>query len=99
VADVLHVSDAGLQDLSAHCDAVAADLVAATPSARVGLPAQATSGAVVTAYAALDGATMALARRAQTYSVKSAVAGAQFALTDSLGARLAAAIGASMSKA
>lgn len=96
MADVLQVSDAGLQVLAAHCETVSAELVAATPPPRVGLPIQATSGAVGAAHAALDGAIVVLAQRAQTSAVKSAVAGAQFATTDAAGAQQAAAVGASL---
>jgi hypothetical protein len=95
VAD-LRVSDAGLQALAAHCEMVSADLVAATPLPSVGLPVQATSGAVGAADAALGGAITVLSRRAQTSAVKSAVAGAQFAMTDTAGAQQAAAIGNSI---
>jgi hypothetical protein len=95
MADVLQVSDAGLQVLAAHCETVSAESVAATPP-RVGLPIQATSGAVGAAHAALDGAIAVLAQRAQTSAVKSAVAAAQFATTDAAGAQQAAAIGASL---
>jgi hypothetical protein len=98
VADALHVNDAGLQALAVHCDAVAAGVVAATPSPSMGPPIQATSGAVATVYAALDGAITVLSRRAQTTAVKSAAAGSQFAATDAVGARQAAAIGASVSR-
>ena len=96
MADVLHVSDAGLQALSARCDAVAADLVAATPSPSVGLPIQATSGAVVTAYSALNRAITVLSRRAQTSAVKSAAAGTKFTVADTAGARQVAAIAGSL---
>jgi hypothetical protein len=60
VADVLRVSDEGLQALAARCEMVSAALVAATPLPRVGLPVQATSGAVGVAHAALDKAITAL---------------------------------------
>lgn len=96
MADVFRVSDAGLQVLAAHCEMVSAELVAATPLPSVGLPIQATSGAVSAAHAALDGAITVLARRAQTSAVKSAVAGAQFATTDAAGAQQVATIGASI---
>ncbi|MCV7029076.1 hypothetical protein [Mycobacterium sherrisii] len=96
MADVLQVSDEGLQVLAAHCEKVSAQLVAATPLPRVGLPTQATSGAVGAAHAALGGAIVVLARRAQTSAVKSAVAGAEFAMTDTNGAQQAAAIAPSI---
>ncbi|WP_301148601.1 hypothetical protein [Mycobacterium simiae] len=96
MADVLHVSDEGLQVLAAHCGKVSAELMAATPPPRGGLPIQATSGAVGAAHAALGGAIAALARRAQASAVKSAAAGAEFALTDANGAQQAAAIGDSI---
>jgi hypothetical protein len=97
VAVVLLVSDAGLRVLAAHCEMVSAELVAATlPS--VGLPIQATSAAVGAAHAAVDATITVLGRRAQTSAVKSAVAGAQFAMTDAAGAQQVAAIGASLSQ-
>ena len=96
MADVLRVSDEGLQVLAAHCEKVSAELVAATPLPRVGLPIQATSGAVGAAHAALDAAITVLARRAQTSAVKSAAAGAEFATTDAVGAQQAAAIATSI---
>jgi hypothetical protein len=99
VADVLRVSDEGLQALAAHCEMVSAALVAATPLPRVGLPIQATSGAVGAAHAALDKAIGVLSARAQTSAVKSAVAGAQFAVADTAGAQQAAAVGHSISQA
>ncbi len=89
----LRVSNEGLQVLAAHCERVSAALVAATPLPRVGLPVQATSGAVGAAHAALDKAITALSARAQTSAIKSAVAGAQFAATDMAGAQQAAAVG------
>jgi hypothetical protein len=92
MADVLQVSDEGLQVLAAHCEKVSAELVAATPLARVGLLIQATSGAVGATHAALDAAIAVLAQRAQTSAVKSAVAGVEFAMTDTNGAQLAAAV-------
>jgi hypothetical protein len=58
---VLRVSNEGLQVLAAHCDAVSAGLVAATPLPSLGLPVQATSGAVGSAYAALDEVNTTLA--------------------------------------
>jgi hypothetical protein len=97
VAD-LRVSDAGLQALAAHCEKVSAELVAATPLPSVGLPVQATSGAVGAAHAALDAAITVLSRRAQTSAVKSAVVSAQFAMTDTAGAQQVGAIGASISQ-
>jgi hypothetical protein len=97
VADVLHVSDAGLQALASHSDAVAVSLMAATPSPSAGLPIQVTSCAVGNVYAALDGAITVLSRRAQTCAIKSAVAGAQFRVTDANGAGQAAAVGVSIS--
>jgi hypothetical protein len=96
VADALRVSNEGLQVLAAHCDAVSAGLVAAAPLPSVGLPNQATSGAVGAAYAALDGVITTLAGRAQTSAVKVAAAGAGFVATDSAGAQSVAAIGASI---
>jgi hypothetical protein len=98
VADLLRVSNAGLQALAAHCEMVSAELVAATPLPSVGLPIQATSGAVVAAHAALDAAITVLSRRAQTSAVKSAVVSAQFAMTDTAGAQQAAAIVSSISQ-
>jgi hypothetical protein len=96
VADVLRVSDAGLQVLAAHCEKVSAELVAATPLPSVGLPIQAKSAAVGAAHAAVDATITVLALRAQTSAVKSAVAGAQFAMTDAAGAQQAAAVGNSI---
>ncbi|WP_131829071.1 hypothetical protein [Mycobacterium numidiamassiliense] len=98
MADALHVNNAGLQALAAHCDAVAASLVATTPPPSMGPAIQATSGAVGTVYAALDGAIIVLSRRAQSTAVKSAAAGSEFAATDAVGARQAAAIGAAVSR-
>jgi hypothetical protein len=98
VADVLRVNDAGLQVLAAHCEMVSAELVAATPLPSVGLPVQATSGAVGAAHAALDAAITVLSRRVQTSAVKSVAADAQFAMTDTAGAQQAAAIGTSISQ-
>ncbi|OBA59388.1 hypothetical protein A5647_17120 [Mycobacterium sp. 1100029.7] len=98
MADVFEASGEGLQALAAHCTMVSAELVAATPVPRVGLPVQATSGAVGATHAAVDGVITALAHRAQSSAVKSAVAGAQFAMTDAAGARQAAALVASISK-
>ncbi|ORV48022.1 hypothetical protein AWC05_05560 [Mycobacterium florentinum] len=80
MADALRVSDAGLQVLAAHCEPISAELVAAAPLPRVGLPIQATSGAVGAAHAAVGGAITALARRVQTSAVKSAMAGAKDSL-------------------
>jgi hypothetical protein len=96
VADVFRVSDEGLQALAAHCERVSAELVAATLVPRIGLPIQATSGAVGATHAALDGAIGVLAERAQMSAVKSALAGAEFAATDADGAQQASAIGASI---
>lgn len=93
---MLRVSNEGLQELAAHCGAVSAGLVAATPLPCVGLPTQATSGAVGTAYVALDEAITTLAGRAQTSAVKAAVMGAGFVVTDGAGAQSVAAIGASI---
>jgi hypothetical protein len=98
VADVLRVSSAGLQVLAAHCEMVSAELVAAAPLPRVGLPIQATSGAVGAAHAAVDATITVLAGRAQTSAVKSAVAGAEFAMTDTAGAQQLGAIGTSISQ-
>lgn len=98
VADVLHVTNAGLQVLAAHCEMVSAELTAAIPLPSVGLPIQATSCAVCAAHAALDGAVTVLSQRAQTSAVKSAVAGAQFAMTDAAGAQQAAAVDNSISQ-
>jgi hypothetical protein len=98
VADVLRVSNEGLQILAAHCDEVSAGLVAATPSPSVGRPNQATSGAVGTCYAALDGVITVLAGRAQTSAIKVAAAGTEFAGTDSAGAQQVAGIGASVTQ-
>ncbi|MEM6109754.1 hypothetical protein AAHS21_26485 [Mycobacterium sp. 050272] len=96
MADVLRVSDEGLQALAAHCETVSAELVAATPLPKVGLPIQATSGAVGATRAAVGGVIAKLAQRAQTSAVKSAMAGAEFATTDTDGAQQAAAIAASI---
>jgi hypothetical protein len=96
VADVLGVSDAGLQALAAHCETVSAGMVAAAPVPSVGLPIQATSGAVGAAHAAVEEVITALAERAQTSTVKSALTGAQFATTDAAGAQQAAAVGNSI---
>jgi hypothetical protein len=96
VADALRVSNEGLQVLAAHCDAVSASLVAATPLPIVGPAIQATSGAVGATYAGLDGVITTLAGRAQTSAVKAAVAGAGFVATDGAGAQSIAAIGASI---
>lgn len=82
--------------LAAHCGKVSAELMAATPPPRIGLPIQATSGAVGAVHAALGAAIAALARRAQASAVKLAAAGAEFALTDANGAQQAAAIGDSI---
>jgi hypothetical protein len=98
VADVLRVSNEGLQILAAHCDEVSAGLVAATPSLSVGLPNQATSGAVGTCYAAVDGVITVLAGRAQTSAFKITAAGKEFAVTDSAGAQQVAGIGASVTQ-
>jgi hypothetical protein len=70
VADALRVSNEGLHVLAAHCDAVSARLMATTPMSSVALPIQATSGAVGAAYAALDGAIITLAGRAQATAIK-----------------------------
>ncbi|MEE3062825.1 MAG: hypothetical protein VYA67_02520 [Actinomycetota bacterium] len=96
MADVLRVSDEGLQVLAAHCETVSAELVAATPLPRVGLPIQATSGAVGATHAAVGEVITVLAQRAQTSAVKSAMAGAEFAANDTAGAQQAAAIAASI---
>ncbi|MEZ0350835.1 hypothetical protein [Mycobacterium sp. pR1184] len=96
MADVLRVSDEGLRVLAAHCETVSAELVAAAPLPKVGLPIQATSGAVGAAHAAVTGVIAALAQRAQTSAVKSAMTGAEFAMTDTDGAQQAAAIAASI---
>jgi hypothetical protein len=98
VAGVLRASNKGLQILAAHCDEVSAGLVAATPSPSVGLPNQATSGAVGTCYAGLDGVITVLAGRAQTSAVKVTAAGTEFAVTDSAGAQQVADIGASVTQ-
>jgi hypothetical protein len=99
VADALRVSDAGLEALAAHCEMVSAQLVAATPLPSVGLPVQATSVAVGAAHAAVGEVITVLSRRAQTNAIKSAVAGAEFAMTDAAGAQQAAAIATSIPKA
>lgn len=96
MAEVLRVSDAGLHALAAHCETVSAELVAATPLPSVGLPIQATSGAVGAAHAAVEKVISALAERAQTSAVKSGLAGTQFAATDTDGAQQAAAVGDSI---
>lgn len=96
--DVLRVSNEGLQILAAHCDEVSAGLAAATPVPSAGPPIQATSGAVGAAYAALDGAIIVLAGRAQTSAVKAAAAGTEFAVTDSAGAQEVAAVGAAINQ-
>jgi hypothetical protein len=92
VADALRVSNQALQILAAHCDSVSASLVAATPLPSVAPPTQATSGAVGTAYAAIDCMISSLAGRAQTSAVKVSVAGAEFAATDAAGAQSVGAI-------
>jgi hypothetical protein len=96
VADVLRVSNEGLQLLAAHCEMVSAELVAVTALPSVGLPIQATSGAVGAAHGAVDGAIAVLSRRAQTSAVESAVAGAEFEMTNIAGAQQAAAIATSI---
>jgi hypothetical protein len=98
VADVLHVSNPGLQALALHCETVSTELVSAAPMPSVGLPVQATCGAVGAAYAALNGAIGVLARRAQTSAVKAAAAGTEFAIADAAGARQITAIGASVNR-
>jgi hypothetical protein len=98
VADVLRVSDAGLQALATHCEKVSAELVAATSLPSVGLPIQATSAAVGAAHAAVADVITVLSGRVQTNAVKSAVAGAQFAMTDAAGAQQAAAVTTSIPK-
>ncbi|WP_264001599.1 hypothetical protein [Mycobacterium florentinum] len=40
MADALRVTDAGLQVRAAHCETISAELVAAAPLPRVGLPIQ-----------------------------------------------------------
>jgi hypothetical protein len=92
VADVLRVSNEGLQVLAAHCDTVSAALVAAAPLPSVVLPIQATSGAVGSAYAAIGAVVTTLAGRAQKSAVKAALAGAEFVSTDAAGAQTVAAI-------
>jgi hypothetical protein len=92
VADVLRVSNEGLQLLAAHCDAVSAGLAAATPLPSFGPPIQATSGAVGAVYAALDGAITVLAGRTQATAVKAALAGTEFAASDGAGAQAVAAV-------
>ncbi|BAX91675.1 hypothetical protein [Mycobacterium shigaense] len=82
MAEILRVSDAGLQALAAHCETVSAQLVAAAPLPRVGLPIQPTSGAVGAAHAVVGDVITALARRAKTSAVKAALTGTQFAATD-----------------
>jgi hypothetical protein len=98
VADVLHVSEAGLQALAVHCETVSAALVSAAPIPTVGLPVQATTGAVGTAYAGVIRAVAVLAGRAQTSAVKAAAAGTEFAVTDATGAQQITAIGASINQ-
>ena len=95
---MLRVSNEGLQALAAHCDAVSASLVTATPLPSAGLPVQATSGAVGAAYAALDSVITTLAGRAQASAVKAAVAGAEFVASDSAGAQSVAALGTSIAQ-
>lgn len=95
---VLRVNNAGLEALVAHCEAVAARLVAATPAPIVARPAQATSGAVDAAYTTLGGAVSILARRAQTNAVKAAVASAEFVVTDGVGAQNIATVGVSLDR-
>jgi hypothetical protein len=90
---VLRVSDDGLQLLAAYCEAMSARLVAATPVPSVGLPTQATSGAVGTAYVALGGAVTALAGRVQTSGAEAAAAGVDFVVTDDAAAHDLGAIG------
>jgi hypothetical protein len=92
VADVLRVSNEGLQVLAAHCDAVSAGLVEAAPEPSAGPPIQATSGAVGAAYSALDGVIAVLAGRAQASAVKAALAGIEFTASDSTGAKAVAAV-------
>lgn len=89
---MLRVRDQGLQVLAAHCGAVAASLIAATPPASVGLPVQATSGAVGSACAAIDGVITTLARRAQTSATKAALSNGEFIATDGAGAHAVASI-------
>jgi hypothetical protein len=96
VAGVLHVSEAGLRALAVHCETVSAALVSAEPMPSVGLPVQATTSAVGTAYAGVNKAVAVLAGRAQTSAIKAAVAGTEFAVTDAAGAQLITAIGASI---
>jgi hypothetical protein len=92
VADVLRVSNEGLQVLAAHCDAISAGLAAAAPVPSVGPLTQATSGAVGAAYAALDGAITVLAGRTQATAVKAALAGTEFAASDGASAQVVAAV-------
>lgn len=95
---VLRVSHAGLQALAAHCEAVSSSLVALSPRPSAGLPAQATSNAVGTAYTALGRAITVMAARGQTTRVKASKAGATFAVSDDATARELAAIGGSMAR-
>ncbi|BBY25464.1 hypothetical protein MSTO_56690 [Mycobacterium stomatepiae] len=96
---MLHVSNEGLQVLAAHCDAVSARFAVATPVPIVGLPFQATSHAVGSAYAVLDGIIATLAGRSQASAIKAAVAGAEFVASDSTGAQSVAALGSSITQA
>jgi hypothetical protein len=96
VADVLQVSSAGLRVLAVQCETVSTALVSAVPMPSVGLPVQATAGAVGTAHAAVIRAVAVLAERAQTSAVSAAAAASEFAVTDAGGAQQVGAIGASM---
>jgi hypothetical protein len=76
--DQLKASAAGLHVLAAHCGTVSAGLVTATPAPRVGLPIQATSPAVGSAYAALGAAAAVLAGRMEIYGANLGSAGTDF---------------------
>lgn len=91
---LLQVSNGGLQALAAHCGAVSARLVAATPVPSGGLAIQATAGAVGHADSALVRAVPVLAGRAQTRGADAARAGAEFDTTDDTGAHNLATVSA-----
>lgn len=93
VVDALRVNGEGLQVLAAHCDVVSQSLLAATARPKVGLPVQATSVAVGSAYSAVDEVAAALAGVAQARAVKAAAAGAEFGATDRAGAQDVAVLG------
>lgn len=96
MAGVLHVSEAGLRALAAHCETVSAALVSAGPIPSGGLSVQATTSAVATVYAGANEAVAVLAGRAQTSAVKAAGVATDFAVTDAAGAQQIAALGASI---